>query len=78
MDVGAGCFYNDADVDDYASSLKLPLYGEEEYESLEREAGNDQFGDFQTEDKPYINDPNINHLAFHNPRYFVFGVKVDF
>ena len=78
LDVGSGSFYNDADVDNYASSLRLPIYAEEEYESLGREAGDDQFGDFQSEDKPYINDPDITHLAFHNPRYFVFGVKVDF
>jgi hypothetical protein len=58
--------------------LRLPLYGEEEYAKLEREPGNDQFGDSKSDDKPYIDDPALTHLAFHNPRYFVFGVKVDF
>jgi hypothetical protein len=78
LDAGSGSFVDDDDKSSYYSSLKLPIYGEDEYASLEREPGNDQFGDFQTDDKPYIDDPALTHLAFHNPRYFVFGVKVDF
>jgi hypothetical protein len=78
LDVGSGAFLNDADRDAYYSSLRLPMYAEEEYATLERAPGNDQFGDFNTDEKYYINDPNLAHLAFHNPRYFVFGVKVDF
>jgi len=71
-------FLSDDDEDNYYSSLKLPMYGEEEYASLEREAGDDQFGAFSSEDKPYINDPELTHIAFHHPRYFVFGMKVNF
>jgi hypothetical protein len=58
-------------------SLELPIYREEGYEEL-GEVGDDQFGDFRTNDKPYIDDPELTHLAFHHPRHFVFGVRVDF
>jgi hypothetical protein len=77
LDAGSGCFYDQDDEDKYYTSLKLPIFAEEGYEDL-GEAGHDQFGDVNSEDKPYINDPALTHLAFHNPRYFVFGVKVDF
>ncbi|MEO0293512.1 MAG: TonB-dependent receptor [candidate division WOR-3 bacterium] len=77
LDAGSGCFVNMKDRDDYFKSLKLPLYGEEGYEVF-GEKGNDRPGDFSSDEKPYINDPNLPHLAFHNPRYFVFGVRVDF
>jgi len=77
LDASSGCFYNDDDADKYKRSLKLPLYEDEAYKDI-GEAGNDQLGDFNSDDKPYIDDPDLTHLAFHNPRYFVFGVKVDF
>ena len=77
LDVGSGCFIDDDDEDSYYTSLKLPLYGEEGYEEI-GEVGDDQFGDVNSEDKPYIDDPELAHLAFHNPRSFVFGLKVDF
>jgi len=77
LDVGSGSFVNDDDEDQYYSSLRLPIYNEEGYEEL-GEAGDDQFGDVSSDDKPYIDDPELTHLAFHNPRSFVFGVKVDF
>jgi hypothetical protein len=77
LDTGSGSFLDDKDRDAYLSSLKLPLYNEEGYGGS-GEPGNDQFGDFKTDEKPYIDDPNLIHLAFHNPRYFVFGVKFDF
>jgi len=57
--------------------LRLPIYEDPEYENY-GEPGNDHFGDFNSEDKPYIDDPALTHLAFHHPRFFVFGVKVDF
>jgi len=65
------------DRGNYYASLRLPLYEEEGYEAY-GEAGDDQFGDFKTDDNPYIDDPEITHIAFQNPRSFVFGVKVDF
>lgn len=77
LDASSACFYNDDDRDKYFSSLHLPLYAEEGYEEL-GEVGDDQFGDVSSEDKPHIDDPELTHLALHNVRYFVFGVKVDF
>ncbi len=77
LDASSGSFVNDDDEDKYYSSLHLPLYGEEGYGEL-GEVGDDQFGDVSSDDKPYIDDPDLTHLAFHNPRSFVFGVKVDF
>jgi len=77
LDAASGCFINIDDKDRYRNSLHLPLYAEEGYEDL-GEAGNDQLGDVNSDDKPYIDDPELTHLAFHNPRSFVFGVKVDF
>jgi hypothetical protein len=71
-------FISKDDRDKYEQSLKLPMYGEEEYASLERETGDDQFGDYNSEDNLHINDPELTHLAFHHPRYFVFGLSVDF
>jgi outer membrane receptor protein involved in Fe transport len=65
------------DFEDYKNSLKLPLYEEEGYETY-GEAGDDQFGDFKTDDKPHIDDPELTHLALHHPRYFVFGMRIDF
>jgi hypothetical protein len=77
LDTGSGCFVNQDDEDKYYASLRLPIYEDPEYESY-GEAGDDQFGDFNSEDKPWIDDPALTHLAFHHPRFYVFGVKVDF
>ncbi len=77
LDRSSGCFYDQDDEDKYKTSLHLPIFGEEGYEELGVE-GNDQLGEVSSEEKPYIDDPALTHLAFHNPRYFVFGVKVDF
>ncbi len=77
LDVGSASFSDLSDELNYYESLKLPLYKEKGYEEF-GEPGNDQFGDFKTDEKSYIDDPNLTHLAFHNPRYFVFGLKVDF
>jgi hypothetical protein len=63
----------------YLNSLKLEIYNDPVFEGMEEyEGGNDKVGDLNSEDKPYINDPNVTFLAFHNPRTIVFGVKMDF
>jgi hypothetical protein len=78
LDASSGSFVSDDDEDRYYSSLHLPMYEEEGYEAYADLIGDDQLGDFNSEDKPYIDDPELTHLAFHNPRSFVFGVKLDF
>lgn len=67
------------DKESYLNSLKLDIYDDPLFEDNPTyEAGNDKVGELNSVDKPYINDPNITFLAFHNPRTFVFGVKLDF
>jgi hypothetical protein len=67
------------DKEEYLNSLKLDIYDDPIFEdNPQYEAGNDKVGDLRSEEKPYINNPNITFLAFHNPRTFVFGVKLDF
>jgi hypothetical protein len=68
-----------SDAEEYLKSLKLDIYDDPLFELYPQyEAGNDKVGDIKSDEKPYINDPNITFLAFHNPRTFVFGVKLDF
>jgi hypothetical protein len=72
-------FSDDEDRDSYYMSLHLPLYGTGRYaDDPLYTAGNDRLGDVKSDDKPYIDDPNIEHLAFRNPRSFSFGVGFDF
>lgn len=67
------------DKEEYLNSLKLEIYDDPLFEdNPEYEAGNDKVGELQSEDKPYINDPNITFLAFHHPRTFVVGIRLDF
>jgi len=74
-----GGVYIKSDKEEYLTSLKLEMYNDPIYEGREDfEPGNDKVGDLNSVDKPYINDPNITFLAFHNPRMLVFGVKMDF
>ncbi len=72
-------FSDDDDRNNYYQSLHLPLYGTEEYEDdPSRIEGNDRLGDVKSDDKPYIDMPNIEHLAFRNPRSFNFGFGFNF
>jgi len=76
---GFGPGVTEGDKDEYLKSLKLEIYNDPVFEGMEDyEPGNDKVGDLNSFDKPYINDPNIAFLAFHNPRTLVFGVKLDF
>jgi hypothetical protein len=68
-----------SDKEAYLTSLKLEMYDDPVFEESEDfQPGNDKVGDLCSEDKPYINDPNITFLAFHNPRKLVIGFKMDF
>jgi outer membrane receptor protein involved in Fe transport len=76
---GFGPGVTESDKDEYLESLKLDIYNDPAFEGMDDyEPGNDKVGDLKSEDKPYINDPNITFLAFHNPRTLVFGLKMDF
>jgi len=38
----------------------------------------DHIGDLQSEDKPYINNPNREFLWYLDPRYVQFGIRFSF
>jgi outer membrane receptor protein involved in Fe transport len=69
-------FEDDRDQQDYLKSLKLPLYNEPGFEAYE--GGNDKVGDLKSDSKPYINNPNIEFLAFHHTRSFALGLSFEF
>ena len=72
-------FSDDDDRNNYYQSLHLPLYGTEDYEDdASRIAGNDRLGDVESDDKPYIDMPNIEHLSLRNPRSFNLGFGFNF
>jgi outer membrane receptor protein involved in Fe transport len=76
---GFGGGVTKGDKEEYLKSLKLDIYNDPIFaESEGYEPGNDKVGELCSDEKPYINDPNITFLAFHNPRTLVFGVKMDF
>ncbi len=75
-------FHNDRTV--YLKSLHLEMYKEEPYLSTpgftapaEGEEP-DHIGDLQSEDKPYINNPNREFLWYLDPRYVQFGIRFSF
>jgi hypothetical protein len=71
---GAG-FADRNDWDDYMKSLHLP----EEYRQFATDyefiSGDDKPGDIRSEDKPYIDMPNLGYTAFLNPRDIFWGLK---
>lgn len=68
-------FYDDIDQMHYLESLHLPMYNKEEYPY---EGGNDKVGEYKSDAKPYINDPNLTHRYNLNPRRISFGLRVSF
>ena len=74
-----GGFSDEADFRDYMNSLHLPIYGQEKYQGDPRyTAGDDQVGDVRSEEKPYINMPNLDFAAWNAPRSVVLGIRIGF
>lgn len=72
-------FADEADFRDYMNSLHLPIYAQEKYKNDPRfTAGDDQVGDVRSSDKPYINMPNMDFVAWNLPRSVVIGLRVGF
>jgi len=71
-------FSDEADLRDYIHSLHLPQYAEQKYQDAGLTAGDDQVGDYRSADKPYINMPNVDHLAWNAPRSFILGIRIGF
>ncbi len=62
----------------YLESLHLPLYRGKAYQDAGLTAGNDKIGDLRSPEKPYINDPNLTHSLWGNPRNIIFGLRIEF
>ena len=79
-----------SDDPNYLASLRLPMYDDPLYDGLrasneglpENEwkyvAGNDKVGDLRSEDKPYINDPDLDLLYYLERRQIWFGINIFF
>ncbi|MBN2029631.1 TonB-dependent receptor [bacterium] len=76
--ISTGGFRDNDDRDDYYRSLHLPMYEEQAYQDAGLTAGDDKLGDVKSDDKPYINMPNINFLTFMNPRSVTLGFRFNF
>jgi hypothetical protein len=70
-------FADEDDYRDYMNSLHLPTYSDSKYPSTYT-AGDDKPGDVRSSDKPYINMPNLDFLAWNPPRSIILGVRVGF
>jgi len=77
-------FADDNDELKYLGSLQLPMYDSPEFDAFRENtegyfiAGDDKVGDLRSEDKPYINDPNLSLWLYGFPRDIWFGFRVDF
>jgi hypothetical protein len=71
-------FYNSNDYRDYMNSLHLPLYEGDWYQQNGYTAGDDVPGDVRSDDKPYINMPNMDYVAWNPPRTATLGIMISF
>ncbi len=71
-------FSSDDDKRRYLESLHLPMYNDPKYQEEGYVGGNDKPGDLRSDDKPYINDPDLGYLMNLNPRMIWFGLRLDF
>jgi len=71
-------FRDEYDFRDYMKSLHLPMYKEAKYKNSGFVAGDDKPGDVRSKDKPYIDMPDINFMAWNPPRSIVLGLKFNF
>jgi len=74
-------YYGD-DSDRYLKSLHLEMYGDpkfkDDYASQGMVPGNDKPGDLRSDDKPYIDDPNMDHRMYNDLRHVILGITFDF
>ena len=69
------------DFRDYMNSLKLDMYDDiARYEGSDvyNKGGGDRPGQIRSSDKDYINDPNVDFLAWSKPRTYVLGIRFHF
>jgi len=81
---GEGGDSGSLDLINYLASLRLPMYNSPEYDGLRSQnpgyylPGDDEVGEMQSSDKPYIDNPNYTYFLYGQPRDIWFGIKVDF
>jgi hypothetical protein len=68
-------FVDRDDFDDYMKSLHLPEEYKQFASGYDFIAGDDKPGDIRSEDKPYIDMPNLTYTTFLNPRDIYWGLK---
>jgi len=66
------------DFRSYMKSLHLPMYDKPKYQDQGYMGGNDKPGDIKSDDKSYIDMPDIIPLTFFDVRYFDLGIRIDF
>jgi len=75
-------FYDSKDFQAYMMSLHLPaeIAGDQQNQKLgyPNTPGNDKPGDYRSDDKPYIDMPNLYQLAFLNPRNIFWGIRISY
>lgn len=71
-------FADGTDFRRYMDSLHLPMYNEKKYQDAGFTGGNDKLGDIKSEDKTYIDMPNLKFLSFIDERYLLFGLRMSF
>jgi hypothetical protein len=76
--LNTGAFFNAGDRNDYYRSLHLPMYKDSLYQLAGFKGGDDEPGEFKSDDKPYIDMPNYNYMWGLNPRYITFGLTLNF
>lgn len=69
-------FADQSDYRDYMYSLKLPMYDDPDYGDWE--SGEDKVGDINSDEKDYINMPDLDHLWHLNPQHIWFGIQFGF
>ncbi|MGB2869523.1 MAG: TonB-dependent receptor [Bacteroidota bacterium] len=69
-------FSDSYDRDAYLRSLHLPLYSGSVYQAAGLTAGDDKVGDLRSDDKTYINDPNLTHSLWGVTRAITFGIQI--
>ena len=74
-----GGFSGGDDWRNYLLSLHLPQYGEGRFAGdSDFTQGDDKVGDYRSEDKPYINDPDYQRFAWNAPRSVTLGLRINF
>ncbi len=83
---GGNSFSGGTDRSNYLATLHLPMYKDSEFDDLRDKysdkgwyiGGDDKVGDTRSDDKDYINDPDVTMFLFGQPRQIWFGLEFYF